>query len=149
MPRFTLSSLVLSLSLAFLPAGTASAQTFEEAAQAYQAGDYTTALAGLREIALGGNADAQLLLGTMLFNGEGVEADYIEGLRWFKSAADAGNPAAAFALASAYRTGAGTARNDAEARRYFERDRKSTRLNSSHANISYAVVCLKKNNPTK
>src|SRR3712207_8814709 len=25
-------------------------------------------------------------------------------------------------------------------------DRKSTRLNSSHANISYAVFCLKKNN---
>src|SRR3712207_8945609 len=27
-------------------------------------------------------------------------------------------------------------------------DRKSTRLNSSHANISYAVFCLKKNNPS-
>src|SRR5947209_13337275 len=26
----------------------------------------------------------------------------------------------------------------------FMRDRKSTRLNSSHANISYAVFCLKK-----
>src|SRR3712207_7569355 len=28
----------------------------------------------------------------------------------------------------------------------FDRDRKSTRLNSSHANISYAVFCLKKKN---
>src|SRR3712207_8482542 len=28
------------------------------------------------------------------------------------------------------------------------RDRKSTRLNSSHANISYAVFCLKKKNDT-
>src|SRR3712207_7500487 len=27
-------------------------------------------------------------------------------------------------------------------------DRKSTRLNSSHANISYAVFCLKKKNAT-
>src|SRR3712207_8969850 len=27
---------------------------------------------------------------------------------------------------------------------YTETDRKSTRLNSSHANISYAVFCLKK-----
>src|SRR5258707_7030385 len=27
-----------------------------------------------------------------------------------------------------------------------EKDRKSTRLNSSHANISYAVFCLKKKN---
>src|SRR3712207_7329031 len=30
------------------------------------------------------------------------------------------------------------------ARRLFVADRKSTRLNSSHANISYAVFCLKK-----
>src|SRR3712207_7004726 len=30
-----------------------------------------------------------------------------------------------------------------------EQDRKSTRLNSSHANISYAVFCLKKKNPKK
>src|SRR3712207_8653471 len=31
-------------------------------------------------------------------------------------------------------------------RAYIEEDRKSTRLNSSHANISYAVFCLKKKN---
>src|SRR3712207_7951554 len=29
-----------------------------------------------------------------------------------------------------------------------DQDRKSTRLNSSHANISYAVFCLKKKNIT-
>src|SRR5258707_10093020 len=29
------------------------------------------------------------------------------------------------------------------------RDRKSTRLNSSHANISYAVFCLKKKNKSE
>src|SRR3712207_6870885 len=29
----------------------------------------------------------------------------------------------------------------------FTADRKSTRLNSSHANISYAVFCLKKKKP--
>src|SRR3712207_8006262 len=28
----------------------------------------------------------------------------------------------------------------------WQKDRKSTRLNSSHANISYAVFCLKKKN---
>src|SRR3712207_8818302 len=30
----------------------------------------------------------------------------------------------------------------------YRKDRKSTRLNSSHANISYAVFCLKKKNNT-
>src|SRR3712207_7016830 len=35
-------------------------------------------------------------------------------------------------------------RHDDEVDRLGCRDRKSTRLNSSHANISYAVFCLKK-----
>src|SRR5690348_18115291 len=39
---------------------------------------------------------------------------------------------------------------DADSHRRVERDRKSTRLNSSHPSISYAVFCLKKKkkNPT-
>src|SRR3712207_8400081 len=47
------------------------------------------------------------------------------------------------------RRAAARARGDAAPQRVRElvdvhRDRKSTRLNSSHANISYAVFCLKK-----
>src|SRR3712207_6905962 len=34
---------------------------------------------------------------------------------------------------------------DEKSAEYKIKDRKSTRLNSSHANISYAVFCLKKN----
>src|SRR3712207_7592448 len=34
----------------------------------------------------------------------------------------------------------------AEGLKVLREDRKSTRLNSSHANISYAVFCLKKKN---
>src|SRR3712207_8557032 len=47
-------------------------------------------------------------------------------------------------------TGRGLRRTDATLPRWdsvrrLTPDRKSTRLNSSHANISYAVFCLKKN----
>src|SRR2546430_12961427 len=40
---------------------------------------------------------------------------------------------------------------EGEIRKYFfpQRDRKSTRLNSSHSQISYAVFCLKKNNTSR
>src|SRR3712207_7515927 len=38
----------------------------------------------------------------------------------------------------------GVARNRADSLPDIAQDRKSTRLNSSHANISYAVFCLKK-----
>src|SRR5258707_6699028 len=37
-------------------------------------------------------------------------------------------------------------RGGADRHRPARQDRKSTRLNSSHANISYAVFCLKKKN---
>src|SRR3712207_8964642 len=40
----------------------------------------------------------------------------------------------------------GVGRPDVHPRALANRDRKSTRLNSSHANISYAVFCLKKKN---
>src|SRR3712207_8320202 len=44
----------------------------------------------------------------------------------------------------------GTKRSgNAELQPIWLTDRKSTRLNSSHANISYAVFCLKKNNIRK
>src|SRR3712207_7399372 len=58
-------------------------------------------------------------------------------------AADAAaRPAAALARAGDARCDLGDARQH-RVRRLL-RDRKSTRLNSSHANISYAVFCLKK-----
>src|SRR5947209_16396562 len=44
----------------------------------------------------------------------------------------------------------GHCRDPARRRHHKERsDRKSTRLNSSHANISYAVFCLKKKKKKK
>src|SRR5699024_10318813 len=39
---------------------------------------------------------------------------------------------------------AGKTLDDKEAQSILKEDRKSTRLNSSHVSISYAVVCLKK-----
>src|SRR3712207_8466810 len=40
--------------------------------------------------------------------------------------------------------GTSPSRRQTPSRRVVGEDRKSTRLNSSHANISYAVFCLKK-----
>src|SRR3712207_6904337 len=42
----------------------------------------------------------------------------------------------------------GAARRHAHVGHHRQLDRKSTRLNSSHANISYAVFCLKKKKKT-
>src|SRR5437899_7411945 len=47
------------------------------------------------------------------------------------------------------RAHAGLGRRDRAARRLPRADRKSTRLNSSHLGISYAVFCLKKKTKTR
>src|SRR3712207_6915309 len=47
------------------------------------------------------------------------------------------------------RPGAAAAEREPGPRVLVRRDRKSTRLNSSHANISYAVFCLKKKNTSR
>src|SRR5207302_11415437 len=46
-------------------------------------------------------------------------------------------------------TARGGATRSARSRTWRTRDRKSTRLNSSHVKISYAVFCLKKKKKTK
>src|SRR5688572_31640525 len=54
-------------------------------------------------------------------------------------------------LAASACTKEGSARDGAEAERQnaaYAEDRKSTRLNSSHSQISYAVFCLKKKKKT-
>src|SRR3712207_7709371 len=60
----------------------------------------------------------------------------LEGHRW----AELGNPALLKFLAAGLWANVKVA--------LVAIDRKSTRLNSSHANISYAVFCLKKKNKT-
>src|SRR5436309_3891028 len=49
-------------------------------------------------------------------------------------------------LSRGVRGGRATAARRVQARRRRRPDRKSTRLNSSHVKISYAVFCLKKKN---
>src|SRR5438874_9068030 len=46
-------------------------------------------------------------------------------------------------------SGAGENNTEGNDNNFFGRDRKSTRLNSSHVEISYAVFCLKKKKKKK
>ena len=59
----------------------AAAQTFDAAVEAYERGDYATALAGFQNYAAQGYATAQFNLGLMYANGEGVPEDDTEAVR--------------------------------------------------------------------
>ena len=76
---------------------------------AYTAGNYEVAAREFMESAHQGDDDAQMTLGFMYANGEGVTRDDVEAAKWFAAAAAQGNPLAQISLGSAYADGKGVA----------------------------------------
>jgi clan AA aspartic protease (TIGR02281 family) len=101
--------------------GTAVAGPFEDAAAAYERGDYATALRLFRTLADQGDADAQNGLGLMYREGRGVPQNYAEALKWFRKSADQGNANAQFKLGAMYQFGLGVPRNYPEAVGWFRK----------------------------
>jgi len=61
----------------------------------------------LRVLAIGGNAEAQLLLGDLFMEGLGIYQNYSMAGNWYKKAAQAGNADSQFKLAGLYLKGLG------------------------------------------
>ncbi len=58
--------------------------------EAYERGDYATALTEFRPLAQQGDADAQFIVGAMYDRGEGVPKDQVKAHMWFSLAAAQG-----------------------------------------------------------
>ena len=114
------ASLAVSLCMAIL-VSTAMAGPRDDAMTAYARGDYPTALRLLQPLAYGGDADAQFYLGLLYANGEGVPQNYLEAVKWFRSAADRGVSAAQFNLGILYARGQGVRQDYAEAIKWYRR----------------------------
>ncbi len=82
-PRYRYLVLFLLLGLC---AGTARADPMEAAIEAYESGDYETALEILRPLAEQGHPDAQFRLGTMFDNGLGLPKDAVKAEYWYNKA---------------------------------------------------------------
>ena len=88
-----------------------------------QTGDEAAAksLADLRVRAEQGDAEAQVELGHMYANGDGVPEDDAEAVRWFRLAAEQGHVEAQVVLGILYAAGNGVPKDDAEALRWVRR----------------------------
>ena len=73
----------------------------------------------LRTRAEQGDVVAQLLLGDMYDNGEGVAQDAVEAVRWFRLAAEQGDSDAQYNIGAMYAGGRGVPEDDAEAARWY------------------------------
>jgi TPR repeat protein len=70
-------------------------------------------VAGLYRKAQAGNSDAQVDVGLAYYSGQGAPQDYAEALKWFRKAADAGNPWGMNNVGSMYEDGYGGLQRDA------------------------------------
>jgi len=82
---------------------------------AYQKDDFATALEKWQPLAEQGSSAAQLFLGFIHANGQGVSKDAAQAVYWYGEAAERGNMVAQVRLAVMYRDGSGVAADRSKA----------------------------------
>lgn len=87
---------------ALVCAGPSLAADVESAKHAYQLKDYATAYKQAAPLAEQGDPEAELLLGMLYLNGQGVLKDSDEAVKWLTKSAMQGNADAQFFLGSFY-----------------------------------------------
>jgi len=107
------------VALTLMLSGEVVAEPLGDALDAYDAGDYATALRLLRPLAEDGDARAQNILGIMYEDGRGVQQDHARAAQWYRSAADQRFAEAQANLGTTYLYGIGVPHDYVEAALWF------------------------------
>jgi len=99
--------LCLTLAVFLGSAGVSWSADFNKGLDAYESGDYATALREWKPLAEQGNAIAQTNLGVMYQQGIGVPQDFEAAVKWYKLAAEQGYGSAQLKLGFMYGIGKG------------------------------------------
>jgi uncharacterized protein len=111
--------LICTVGLLFLT-GVRTPADFEAGKNAYQQGDYATALHELTPLAEHGNAGAQVFLGKLYMQGRGAPKDIIQAIKWFQAAAEQGNAEGQFFLGGLYLMGGPVAKDVSQGLNWLE-----------------------------
>lgn len=104
------------------PAGSeAHGNTVAMARDAYFGGRYEEARSIAYDLAKDGDAEARLLMAQMLREGKARAPNYVEAVKWVRSAADGGDALAQVDMGISYRNGRGVTKNFIEAAKWFRR----------------------------
>ena len=133
--RVLVKLVILALFL-FAPA-LVLAEDLQKGLEAYETGDYETALAQCLPLAEEGDAGAQFCVGRMYGNGFGVAMDDAEALKWYGLAAASGHAEAQFNLGVIYYYGQGVEQDYEEAFKWFS---KAAEQGHPDANFKLAVM---------
>ena len=96
-------------------------ESFKRGEKAYEDQNYTEAMRWYRAAADQGHAQAQLHVGNLYTDGEGVTRDHEEALRWFRKAADQGDNEALNNIGWFYLSGWGISQDYGLAMEWFRK----------------------------
>jgi uncharacterized protein len=113
------ATLCLTLAVLLGSVGMSASADFQKGADAYQSGDYLTALREWKPLAEQGNVRAQNKLGVMYRRGIGVPLNYKTAIKWYKLAAEQGYAIAQSKLGTMYAEGRGVPQNDKTAVKWY------------------------------
>lgn len=116
--RGPLSAVLAMLMLAALPA--AAADPMAEALEHFDAEQYAEALEMLRPLAEGGHPRAQFYLGSMYYDGKGVQQDHAMEAKWIRRSADQGFAWAQNMLGRMYTVGRGVEPDAIQAHMWYD-----------------------------
>lgn len=119
MVRFKAS--LLAAALIFAPAPAVLADATTDAWSALEQGDFVAARELMTPLAENGAAWAQVNLGLIFAQGQGVEKDITEAMKWFRMAAEQGEPTAQHCLGMIFEEGRDVAADYAEAEKWYSK----------------------------
>jgi TPR repeat protein len=96
-------------------------EDYDAGKRAYLTGDYAEALRIWQPLADAGNKFAQFSLGSLYFEGAGVEKSVTESASWFQAAAEQGYAPAQFNFGNAYKHGNGVEQDDRKAAEWWRK----------------------------
>lgn len=117
--------------------------TFEDAVNAFNAGNYKTAIKVLRPLAKDGMVDAQNALGYLYRNGLGVEKDLLQSMFWYQKSARLGDAVGQYSLGEITRKEGRTKVQQAVALEWIT---KAANQNYADAQYTLGVVFFQGNN---
>ncbi|HEP1080795.1 TPA: sel1 repeat family protein [Pasteurella multocida] len=116
----TLLSIMLLVSTMNVFAQREEDPVFEQGVEAYKRGDHATAFKLWLSRAEQGEMSAQFNVGRMYDDGDGVEQDKQQALKWYSQAALLGDARALYNLGTLYANGEGIERDWDRAKMYFK-----------------------------
>ena len=117
---------------ASLFAGMPAFADLADGVDAYEKGDYETALRNFQPLAEQGNIDAQLMLGKIYYNGHGVLQNYRESKKWYTRAGEQGRTHIHLDLGERYFNGEDAPQDYKEAIKWYRLAAEKGNVSAQH-----------------